>query len=89
MRASGAKVTQVTGTEWLAIWMKGTKVQDFKSFGGRGAAGGIFDRDDFRVGGWLLVLQSCGLELVALFPLDPLGGIGRFPSQSESEPRHG
>jgi hypothetical protein len=92
MRPTAAKVTQVTGSELLLIGLKNTPDTgrpNFKSFGGRDAAGGnLQPRIEGRVRCSLLVLQSCGHELVALFPLDTLGGVGRFPSQSESEPRH-
>jgi hypothetical protein len=93
MRPTVAKVTQVTGSELLSIGVENTQdtgSSNFKSFGGRDAAGGIFNRENrLQSRCSLLPLQSCSLELVALFPLDPLGGAGRFPSQSESEPRHG
>ena len=93
MRPTAAKVTQVTGSELLLNgsekYAGHTGRPNFRSFGGRDAAGGnLQPRIEGRVRCWLLVLQSCGLELVALFPLDTLGGAGRFPSQSESEPRH-
>jgi hypothetical protein len=97
MRPTAAKVTQVTGSEWLSIAMKDGQDrgagQILNGSVGQAATGRIFWTNlqpgiDCRVCS-LLVLQSCGLELVALVPFDTLGGAGRFPSQSESEARHG
>jgi hypothetical protein len=48
MRPTAAKVTQVTGSELLLIGLKNTQDTgrpNFRSFGGRDAAGGIFNRE--------------------------------------------
>ena len=93
MRPTAAKVTQVTGGELLFTGLKGTPGYGQAKFQmvwwERRGRGDLQPRIDGRVRCPLLVLQSRGLELVALFPFDTLGGAGRFPSQSESEPRHG
>jgi hypothetical protein len=59
MRPTAAKVTQVTGRELLLIGLKNkqdTGRANFKSFGGRDTAGGIFNRGstaEFAARYWL------------------------------------
>jgi len=48
MRPAAAKVTQVTGSAGLLNWLENrqdTGRPEFKSFGGKDAAGGIFNRE--------------------------------------------